>query len=129
MTIQKLTPNQFKARYRGKGWTGVALAQRWGKGREWISRIANDSARDQHWDDAVEGLPDSNDQSPRAHSPAEFKARYKGKGWTGIALASHWGKGREWISRIANDPDREQHWNDAVIGLPWRPINVEPSPS
>lgn len=121
-----MTPHQFKERYKGKGWTGIALAQRWGKGREWISRIANDIGRDVHWDDAVVGLPAYRDRSNATLSPDEFKAHYKGKGWTGLALAAHWDKGREWVSRVSNDANREQHWNDAVLGLPERSPGPNP---
>lgn len=50
-------------------------------------------------------------------APAEFKAEYRRKGWTGRALAQHWNKSEAWISRIGNDPDRELHWDDTVKGL------------
>ena len=31
-------------------------------------------------------------------------------GW----VAEHWRKSEAWISKIASDPDREPHWDDAV---------------
>jgi hypothetical protein len=52
-----MTPAEFKAEFKRRGWTGRALALRWGKSETWISKIANDPARDLHWDDAVRGLP------------------------------------------------------------------------
>lgn len=50
-------------------------------------------------------------------TPDEFKAEFRRKGWTGRALAEHWGKSEAWISKIASDPGREPHWDDAVKGL------------
>jgi hypothetical protein len=52
-----MTPDEFKAEYRRRGWTGKALAKRWDKSAVWISLIGNDPQRDPHWDDAVRGLP------------------------------------------------------------------------
>jgi hypothetical protein len=52
-----MTPDEFRAEYRGRGWTGKALAKRWKKSAVWISMIGNDPERDPHWDDAVRGLP------------------------------------------------------------------------
>lgn len=53
----RMTPAEFKAEYRRRGWTGRSLAVRWGKTPVWISKIVNDPGRDAHWDDAVRGLP------------------------------------------------------------------------
>lgn len=50
-------------------------------------------------------------------TPDQFKAEFRRKGWTGRALAEHWRKSETWISKIASDPDREPHWDDAVKGL------------
>ncbi|MEG7665019.1 XRE family transcriptional regulator [Hafnia paralvei] len=47
-----------------------------------------------------------------------FKTEIKLKGWSMKALAVRWGKSETWISKIANNPARDQHWNDAVQGLP-----------
>lgn len=52
-----MTPDEFRAEYRRRGWTGKALAKRWKKSEVWISLIGSDSDRDPHWDDAVRGLP------------------------------------------------------------------------
>ncbi|EKM5066644.1 XRE family transcriptional regulator [Cronobacter turicensis] len=48
----------------------------------------------------------------------EFKAEMKRKGWSRPALAARWGKSETWISKIAGNPNRDQHWNDALAGLP-----------
>ena len=48
----------------------------------------------------------------------EFKAEMKRKGWSRSALAERWNKSETWISKIANDDDRAQQWNDALAGLP-----------
>lgn len=53
---QRMTPEEFKAEYKRKGWTGRMLAERWQKSVAWISKIGNDPAREPHWDDAVRGL-------------------------------------------------------------------------
>lgn len=50
----------------------------------------------------------------------EFKAEMKRKGWSRSALAERWNKSETWISKIANDDDRAQQWNDALAGLPER---------
>lgn len=54
-------------------------------------------------------------------TPDEFKAESRRKGWSFRALAVRWGKSETWISKIANNPDRDKHWDDAVIGLPKKP--------
>jgi hypothetical protein len=54
-----MTPDEFKAECKRKGWTGKALAVRWSKSEAWISRIGSDPERDFHWDDAVRGLPNN----------------------------------------------------------------------
>jgi len=53
-----MTPSEFRAVFRGKGWTGRALAEHWRKSEAWISKIASDANREPHWDDAVRGLED-----------------------------------------------------------------------
>ncbi len=58
MANERMTPTEFKAEYRRKGWTGRMLAERWQKSVAWISKIGNDPDREAHWDDAVRGLPD-----------------------------------------------------------------------
>lgn len=58
MLVQRLTPEEFKAEYRRRGWSGKALAARWGKHPVSLSKIVNDPERPAHWDDAVKGLPE-----------------------------------------------------------------------
>lgn len=53
----KLTPEEFKSVLATKGWSGIALAERWDVSPAWISKIINDPDRAPHWDDAVAGLP------------------------------------------------------------------------
>eukprot|EP01132_Coremiostelium_polycephalum_P013969 gene13969-16988_t len=58
-----MTPEQFKSEYRRKGWTGLALAERWSLSPAWISKLGNDPDREAHWDDAIEpgfNIPPSN---------------------------------------------------------------------
>lgn len=52
-----LTPLEFKAELKRRGWTGRALALRWGKSETWISKLTNEPERGAHWDDALRGLP------------------------------------------------------------------------
>lgn len=52
------------------------------------------------------------------YSPAWFKAEMKRKGWSRRDLALRWGKTETWISKITNNPQRDQYWNDAIVGLP-----------
>jgi hypothetical protein len=62
----RLPPDEFKAEYQRRGWTGITLAQRWGKSAEYVSRIGKDPSRDMVWDDAVRGLPTvPNQRKPR----------------------------------------------------------------
>lgn len=56
-------------------------------------------------------------------SPSEFKSCYKSKGWSGRSLALRWGVSASWVSKVVNNGSREQHWDDAVIGLPNAPKN------
>ncbi|MDU9402630.1 hypothetical protein RTH46_09010 [Pseudomonas sp. zfem004] len=56
MSEQRMTPSEFKAEYRRRGWSGKDLAARWNKHPNSLSRIVNDPLRDLHWDDAVRGL-------------------------------------------------------------------------
>jgi hypothetical protein len=51
-------------------------------------------------------------------SPAEYKALIKNKGWTICAIAKYWEKTPEWMSKIAANPERGLHWDDALRGLP-----------
>jgi hypothetical protein len=54
---ERLSPDEFKATFKGLGWTGRALAARWKISEAWMSKIASNAHRDQVWDDAVRGLP------------------------------------------------------------------------
>lgn len=52
-----LTPAEFKALAKFKGWTYRALAQRWGLQPESISAIARDPNRATRYDDMLHGVP------------------------------------------------------------------------
>ncbi len=112
-----LTSAEFKSLYKSRGWNGRMLANRWDKTAITLSRLVNDLDRKPHWDDAVRGLPEVQLQQPLL-APDEFKFVYKTLGWNGRKLASRWKKTSVWISKIASDPDRDPHWDDAVRGLP-----------
>lgn len=51
-------------------------------------------------------------------SREEFKMEVSRKGWTYRALAERWGVSENWVSKLASDPARKLHWDDAVRGLP-----------
>lgn len=52
-------------------------------------------------------------------SPDEYKAEAKRRGWSFKALAERWNVSKTWMSKVANDPERSPHWDDAVRGLPF----------
>ncbi len=58
--ITRLTPEQFKALAKYKGWKFKMLAERWGLTPEWVSNISRDPNRDLRFDDALHGLPNLN---------------------------------------------------------------------
>lgn len=58
--VARLTPEQFKALARYKGWKFKMLAERWGVTPEWVSQISRDPERDLRYDDALIGLPNLN---------------------------------------------------------------------
>lgn len=58
MDDARLSPEQFKALVRLKGWQYKELAIRWGISTVWVSNVARDPDRAAHYDDAVIGLPD-----------------------------------------------------------------------
>lgn len=62
-TDSRLTPAEFKEEYRRRGWNGLTLAARWGRGPVWMSRVGSKADRDLFLDDAVMGLPDLTKQS------------------------------------------------------------------
>lgn len=53
-------------------------------------------------------------------SVADYKAEVVRKGWKFRELALRWGKSHTWLSRVANDPNRDQVWDDALRGLPFK---------
>ncbi|EIZ5185219.1 helix-turn-helix transcriptional regulator [Salmonella enterica] len=53
-----------------------------------------------------------------ALSPQEWRALLRAKGWKQKDLARRWNVSETWISKLANNPDRGTHWNDACRGLP-----------
>lgn len=55
--LARMSPEEFKAEYKRKGWTGRALAVRWNYSVAWISKVGKDPEREMLWDDAVRGLP------------------------------------------------------------------------
>lgn len=57
---ERLSPEQFKALAKYKGWKFKMLAERWGVTPEWISQISRDPQRDLRYDDALLGLPNLN---------------------------------------------------------------------
>lgn len=57
LAITRLTPEQFKALAKYKGWKFKMLAERWGLTPEWVSNISRDPKRDLRYDDALIGLP------------------------------------------------------------------------
>ncbi|HHH9443094.1 TPA: hypothetical protein ACP32N_005082 [Pseudomonas aeruginosa] len=57
MAGDRLTPDEFKAVFKQRGWTGKTLAARWEVSEAWVSKIVKNHERAAHWDDAVRGLP------------------------------------------------------------------------
>ncbi|KAB1469117.1 XRE family transcriptional regulator [Cronobacter sakazakii] len=51
-------------------------------------------------------------------TPNQIKHELKMKGWSHRELALRWSKSETWISKIINNVERGQHWNDAFAGLP-----------
>jgi hypothetical protein len=56
MSKRRMTPKEFKAEYKRRGWSGKEVALHWEKHPCSLSRIINDTDRRPHWDDAVRGL-------------------------------------------------------------------------
>lgn len=56
--MKRLTPKEFKAEAKRKGWKLKELAERWGISSVWISDIVNNPHRAMHWDDAIKGVED-----------------------------------------------------------------------
>ncbi|MBA1250213.1 Uncharacterised protein [Pseudomonas luteola] len=74
MQTAQMTPLEVKSFIKQKGWTGRALAARWGKSETWVSKIINNPERDLAWDDAIRGLPKM--LVPR--SPSRNQSAWKG---------------------------------------------------
>lgn len=53
-----MTPNEFRAEIKRKGWTFVELGERWCMSANWLAKVAARADRPRYWDDAVRGLPD-----------------------------------------------------------------------
>lgn len=51
-------------------------------------------------------------------TPGAFKKHFLQLGWTGVSLAGRWEMTLAWLTKIANNPDRSRHWEDALHGLP-----------
>lgn len=120
MTVKRLSREEFKAAFRGKGWKGKNLAARWEISETWLSLLGNDLERAPYWDDAVRGLPKfkEGDAAVVLMLPEEFGSVQKGKGWSGVALAKRWEISTPWVSEIKNKAKRAPHWDDALRGLP-----------
>lgn len=86
----RLTPEQFKALARFKGWKYTELAERWGVTPVWVSAIARDVGRPRHYDDALHGLPNRHrlkaEEARRAKSIEDAIARVAGL--TGVSVNS-----------------------------------------
>jgi hypothetical protein len=59
MPAKPVTPAEFRAIVRWKGWRHKDLAEYWDISAVHVSRIVNDPQRAVHWNDAVMGLPRS----------------------------------------------------------------------
>lgn len=70
-----LSPAQFKALVRLKGWTYEGLSKRWGVSRVWVSRIAANPNRPPHYVDAVFGLPENGEQGSSARAIKKYLKR------------------------------------------------------
>jgi hypothetical protein len=55
---------------------------------------------------------------PQPLRPDEFKFEVNRRGWTYRALAERWGVTENYVSKLARNPERARHWDDAVRGLP-----------
>lgn len=117
MSDERLSREEFTDAFERYGLTAKDLGVRWGKTYTWIWRLIvnKDSERQAHWDDAVRGL--NSGPCPQL-TAAEFKQSFRCRGWKGVTLAARWGKSPSWLNKIINDPNRDAHWNDAVLGLP-----------
>ncbi len=58
------------------------------------------------------------DRTKQPLTPEEFKSEVSRRGWTYRALAERWGVTENYVSKLARNPKRALHWDDAVRGLP-----------
>jgi len=58
------------------------------------------------------------DRTKHPLTPEEFKSEVSRRGWTYRALAERWGVTENYVSKLARNPERALHWDDAVRGLP-----------
>jgi plasmid maintenance system antidote protein VapI len=58
------------------------------------------------------------DRSKQRITPEEFKSEVLRRGWTYRALAERWEVTENYVSKLARNPERSLHWDDAVRGLP-----------
>ena len=56
--LARMTPNEFRAELKRKGWTFVELGERWGMSANWLAKVGGRADRPRYWDDAIRGLPD-----------------------------------------------------------------------
>jgi hypothetical protein len=96
-----LTPHQFRAVVKTRGWTFAEVAQRWGVTPERVSQIANQpDKRAPHWEDALFGLP---------HKRAAERTRQQRLALAGSA-------GNRLAPRKANGEGRRGSW---VVQAPY----------
>jgi hypothetical protein len=51
-------------------------------------------------------------------SVSEIKFELNSKGWSNRTLSQHWNCTEEYISKLINNENRRQWFNDAIFGLP-----------
>lgn len=56
--LKLMTPNEFRAELKRKGWTYVELGERWSISANWLAKVAAREDRPRYWDDAIRGLPE-----------------------------------------------------------------------
>jgi len=54
--------------------------------------------------------------------PQQIKKLVKDRGWVMVDVAARWGVSVTWMSRLVNDRERSQHYDDAFTGLPQREV-------
>lgn len=56
-----LSEKEFLDTIKCRGWTVRQVAIRWGIGDQWLRKIAKNTQRKGHWNDALAGLPIKDD--------------------------------------------------------------------